>query len=87
MKVVIDISRKLFEEVKELYEAGSLQSDVWIAVAQGKPLEDEFTTKEKELIAYAIDYLLGAELIEEYGWDAQTVDALHELAKKFPYQL
>lgn len=87
MKVVIDISRKLFEGVKELYEAGSLQSDVWIAVAQGKPLEDEFTTKEKELIAYAIDYLLGAELIEEYGWDAQTVDALHELAKKFPYQL
>ena len=41
MKVVIDIPSKLFEEVKALHEDGSLQSDVWIAVAQGKPLEDE----------------------------------------------
>ena len=52
-----------------------------------KVVKDELTKKEKELIAYAIDYLLGAELVEEYGWDAQTIDALHELAKKFPYQL
>lgn len=87
MKVLIDISEKLFKEVVTLYEEGGVRSDVWIAVAQGKPFEEEFTEKEKELIAYAIDYLLGAELVEEYGWDAQTVDVLHELAKKFPYQL
>jgi hypothetical protein len=54
---------------------------------QWKENKMELTEKEKELIAYAIDYLLGAELIEEYGWDAQTIETLYELAKKFPYQL
>lgn len=41
MKVLIDIDEKLFNAVIEKTRGGYMGSDVWIAVANGKPYESE----------------------------------------------
>ena len=41
-----------------------------------------FTELELQMIAEAVDYLLGAELTEEDGWTDDDIDALYSIADK-----
>ncbi len=42
----------------------------------------DFTKTELSVIRYAVDYLLGAELLEENGWTDKDIDALNSVLKK-----
>lgn len=46
------------------------------------PAVETFTQKEKEEIADAINYLLGAELLEENGYTEEVINALKSALKK-----
>lgn len=42
----------------------------------------DFTKAELSAIHSAVDYLLGAELLEEDGWTDKDIDALNSVLKK-----
>ena len=42
----------------------------------------EFSNKELTLISEAVDYLLGAELLEEDGWTLEDIEVLHSIQSK-----
>lgn len=45
--------------------------------------QDNLNEDEKRLIGEAVNYLLGAELVEENGWSKEDVNTLHSLCMKF----
>ena len=75
MKILIDIDEDLFNKVKtHVEESGPICSDVWIAVANGKPYEVrpfcEFKFDKdqlKELVDGAIDEYLRKQEFADFG--------------------
>ena len=54
----------------------------WDAEYKEREPQGEFTDLEKELTADAINYLLGAELLEENGYTEEVINALKSVLQK-----
>ena len=57
-------------------------ADEILELIDNAPAVEPFTQKEKEEIADAINYLLGAELLEENGYTEEVKNALRSALKK-----
>ena len=82
MKIVIDIPDYDLDNIQN----GSIAcGQVLKAVKNGKPYEEtqrKFTDLEQEVTADAINYLLGAELLEENGYTEEVINALKSVLRK-----
>jgi hypothetical protein len=86
MKLIIDIPDEVYASAKngELNEIQSMY--ICGSVCNGIPYEErsqgEFTDLERKVTADAINYLLGAELLEENGYTEAVTNALKSALQK-----
>ena len=86
MKLIIEIPDKVYNEYREGVMSMENNCIIGNAVFDGIPYEErpqgEFTDLEQKVIADAINYLLGAELLEENGYTEEVIDALKSALQK-----
>ena len=85
-QIVIDNSFKVDCNInmtlKEAYEKGFNRGLSKAPKSKVEQPQGEFTNLEKEVTADAINYLLGAELLEENGYTEEVINALKSALQK-----
>lgn len=85
-QIVIDNSFKvdcnINMNLKEAYEKGFNRGLSKAPKSKVEQPQGEFTDLEKEVTADAINYLLGAELLEENGYTEEVINALKSVLQK-----
>lgn len=85
-QIVIDNSFKVDCNInmtlKEAYEKGFNRGLSKAPNSKVEQPQGEFTDLEKEVTADAINYLLGAELLEENGYTEEVINALKSALQK-----
>lgn len=85
-QIVIDNSFKVDCNInmtlKEAYEKGFNRGLSKAPKSKVEQPQGKFTDLEKEVTADAINYLLGAELLEENGYTEEVINALKSVLQK-----
>ena len=66
----------------EYHEKADEALDIAIKALEEQP-QGELTDDESRLIGVAVDYLLGAELLEENGWSENDIKVLQSLRERY----
>ena len=88
MRLIIDTPDEEYKTLSELSEKEKINELSFYEkiIAKGIPYEEkshiEFTDLEQNVIADAINYLLGAELLEENGYTEEVINALKSVLQK-----
>ncbi len=91
MKLLIDIDEQDFNYAKNGTDYPmdiSTRNRILSAIHNGKPYKEQsasgsLTSDERRLIGVAVDYLLGAELLEENGWSENDIKVLQSLCERY----